>query len=153
MPDFDIASRNAAVKEARGLGIWVEGMESLQRALKEVDPNIRKEMRKELRTAARPVLATARTLTPRGPTGNLQRSLKVSVTNNGIALGSRLPYANLIHWGGSTGKGHVVGRRWSGAVKVRESLFLSRALESNEDELMDALDRAVDRAAAQAGFK
>jgi phage gpG-like protein len=152
MPDFDKLARNEAVKGARGLGIWMEGFESLQKALKEVDPEIRKAMRKELRSAARPVLAEARGLTPRR-TGNLQKSLRVSTTNNGVALGSRLPYANLIHWGGSTGRGHVVGRRWSGASKVRESLFLSRALQNNEDEFIDALDRAVDNAAARAGFR
>lgn len=149
---IDIDARNAAVKRARGLGIWVEGYADLDRALKTIDEGIRKEMRRELRQVARPILTQARSLAPR-KSGDLQRSLRTSVTARGIAFTSSEPYSNLIHWGGSTGRGHRARAPWSGDIRVRESLFFSRALEENEDALMDGLDAAVDRAATRAGFQ
>ena len=147
-----VEDRNAAVKGARGLGIHVLGLEDLRKSLRDLDKEIDKALRKDLREAAKPVLARARANVPTGGSGALARSLRISVQTRGVALGSRLQYANLVHWGGSTGRGHVQGRAWSGSVKVRESLFLSRALVSEEDQLLDALDAAVGRAAERAGF-
>ena len=49
--DF-IVCRNAAVKEARGLGLRTEGFRDLNRDLKALQPLIGKELRQELREAA-----------------------------------------------------------------------------------------------------
>lgn len=164
MTDFDIDARNDAVRRAHGIGIEVLGLRELQRSMKQIDPEVRKEFRKELRAAGKPILADARAnapfranrlaragATPLPP--HLRDTLRLSVTQTGVAFGSRLPQSNLIHWGGSTGKGHRVGVRWSGASKVRESLFLSNAVEKHEEDAMEAMDRAVENAARRAGWE
>lgn len=161
MAEFDVAARNAAVKQAHGIGIEVLGLRELQRSMKELDPEVRKGFRKELRAAGKPILADARANTPvyagaprKGvEPGALRKSVRLSVAQSGVAFGSRLPYANLIHWGGSTGKGHRSGSPWSGATKVRESLFLSNAVARHEEHVMDAMDRAVENAAKRAGWE
>lgn len=146
-----IVARNEAVKEARGLGIDTSGFRDLRRALRALDKEIDKELRAALVKAVRPVVTTGRALAP-VESGALRRSIRPSVTQRGVAVGSRLPYANLIHWGGSTGPGHRPGSPWSGSILVRESLFLSRALEQHEDRIVDSTENAVMDAARRLGW-
>lgn len=146
-----IVARNAAVKEARGIRIDTQGLRDLRRDLRRLEPEVEKQLKKELRAAVAPVLEAARVLAPHR-SGKLARSLRVSVAARGVAIGSRLPYANVIHWGGSTGRGHYPGDAWSGEILIRESLFLSRALEQHEDRVVDAIGDAVETAARNAGW-
>jgi hypothetical protein len=69
----------------------------------------RREFTKVLRAAAEPVIAKARSEAP-VRTGRLRASIKPYASGAGIKpyvrFGSRLPYANVINWGGTTGIGH-----------------------------------------------
>ena len=81
------------------LTVEVEGYRDLQRALRSAPADTRKEVRKGLRTAATTVRDDARRRAP-SRSGRLRRSLRVSVTQRGVAVGSRLPYAAIHEFGG-----------------------------------------------------
>lgn len=146
-----IAARNSAVAAARGVGIDTRGLRELRRDLKRLEPEVAKELRVAIRDAVKPVQATGRQLAPRR-SGKLAGSLRISVTAKGAAIGSRLPYAGLQHWGGSTGKGHKPRVPWSGSVIIEPSLFLSRALEQHEARIVEELGDAVKTAAKKVGW-
>lgn len=148
--DF-INSRNAAVKEARGLGLHAPGLRDLRHDLKALEPLINKELDRELRQAADKIAVTGGAMAPRR-SGDLQHSIRPIVSSRGVAVGSRLPYANVIHWGGTTGPGHVPGRPWSGSVFIRPSLFLSKAIEDHADQFAEDVGDAIERAAFKAGW-
>jgi phage gpG-like protein len=146
-----IASRNAAVGQARGLGIDTQGLRELRRDLKRLEPEVAKELRVSIREAVKPVHAEGRSNAPR-LSGALAASLRIGVTMKGASISSRLPYAGVQHWGGSTGKGHKPRSPWSGSVIVEPSLFLSKALEAHEERLVDEIGDAVEAAAKKVGW-
>lgn len=147
-----VAARNSAVSNARNLGMSAPGLARLRRNFRKLAPEVDKQLRLELRMAAKPIMERGRVTAPRR-SGRLGRSLKVSVQARGVAVTSKLPYANVIHWGGSTGIGHQPGVPWSGSVFVESSLFLSRALEEQEGEVLDGMGQAVERASLSAGWR
>lgn len=146
-----VVARNAAVRQARTLGINAPGLGRLRSSFRRLAPEVDKQLRRDLYRAAKPIRDRGRALAPRR-SGRLARSLRVSVQAYGIAITSRLPYANVIHWGGSTGEGHMPGVPWSGSVTVPASLFLSQAIEEQEDSVMRDMAGAVDTAAGRAGW-
>jgi phage gpG-like protein len=146
-----IVARNEAVKGARGIHIEAYGLRELRAAFRQLPPAVDKNVKLGLRRAAIPVRGRARELAPR-KTGTLARSLTISVQRSGVAITSRIPYANVQHWGGSTGKGHMENVPWSGSIFVEPTLFLSQALSEHEGEVMDEMARAIDRAAAGTAF-
>jgi phage gpG-like protein len=146
-----IAERNRLVKESRSVSLVVTNLTDTQKVLRRVNAGLAKELRRDIRQAAKPVLEQARQFAPHD-SGRLARSLRISATTYGVGIGSRLPYSNVAHWGGSTGRGHQVGRPWSGSVKVKPALFISRALERREDEVLAEIGDAIDRAFVRAGW-
>lgn len=147
-----VIARNEAVKGARSLGIAAPGLRQLRRTFKRLAPEVDKQLRADLKQDAQPILERGRQLVPRR-SGRLARSLRISVQQRGVAITSTLPYANVIHWGGTTGRGHMSGVPFSGSVFVEPSLFLSRALEENEKRVVRDMARSVDRAAVRAGWR
>jgi phage gpG-like protein len=148
--DF-IAARNAAVGHARGIRVDTSGLRELRRDLKGMDRAVDKQLVREFRTIGRDIAQEGSALAPR-KTGTLAGSLKPSVTLRGVAVGSRLEYANVAHWGGTTGRGHQPGVPWSGSVRVQPSLFLSRAVERQQNKIVDEIGDAIERAATDVGW-
>lgn len=149
-PGF-ISGRNEQVKHARGLGISAPGLAQLRKDFRKLSPEIDLALKGELLIVARPVLERGKQLTPER-SGKLRGSERIRVVNRGVGIGSRLPYANALHWGGSVGKGHRPGVAWSGSVLIKPSLFISRALEEREPQIISGFGDAVDRAAVRSGW-
>jgi phage gpG-like protein len=147
-----IADRNAAVKDARGLRLETQGFRQLAADLKALEPAVGKELQKEIKQAADKIAVTGGALAPRGESGDLQHSIRPRVSGLTASVGSSLPYANVLHWGGSTGRGHIPGRPWSGSVFIRPSLFLSRAIDDHADEFAEDVGDAIERAAFKTGW-
>lgn len=148
-----IATRNATVANARGIRIETEGLRSLRRSFRALSPAFDLELRGELRKVGREVAQRGSQLAPHGPSGRLAGTLRSSVTQRAVAVTSNLPYANVIHWGGSTGRGHRPGIAWSGSVRIQPSLFLSRAIEQEETQISSDFFAALDRAAVKSGWR
>lgn len=147
-----VVARNQAVGQARNLGLGAPGLAQLRRSFRKLAPEVDRQLRVDLLKAALPILERGRALAPRR-SGRLARSLRVSVQQRGVAVTSRVPYANAIHWGGSVGPGHMPGVPWSGSVLIEPSLFLSEALEEQEDDVIGQMAEAVDTAAGRAGWR
>jgi hypothetical protein len=102
--------------------------------------------------ASRTVLPRARALTPRA-SGRLAGSLEVVQYKGGAALSSRLPYANVQHWGGTTGRGHRPRVANSGSVKVKGTRFAYRAGEERMEQFAQALADQLDTLIGRHGLQ
>jgi hypothetical protein len=128
-----------------GVGVRLEGIGELRRGLSAIDRELPKELGADMtRVAERTVLPQARSLAP-DRTGALKSSLQAVPYRGGVAIRSRLPYSNVQHWGGTTGRGHQPGRGGSGSVRIKGSRFVTRAGEERLEQLAQELGVAVDR--------
>lgn len=123
--------------------VGVEGLSSLRRDLRLIDSGLNRELSQGMKQAAGPVLDRARELTP-VRTGQLQQSLRLSSAGTRVSVTSRLPYANVQHWGGTTGRGHLPGHGGSGSVRIKGSRFAVRAVDEKHDEFVNELARSMD---------
>ena len=85
---------------AQPAAIDIKGMRQFRRDLKQLDNEVDKRLRGELREIAADVAAEAAVLAPRR-TGALAASYKPFVTQRGAGVRSRLPYAPVIEYGGT----------------------------------------------------
>jgi hypothetical protein len=124
--------------------IDVQGIREFRRDLKRLQPDIDRELRGEIREAGGVILVRARTLAPR-LTGELARSLRLSVTQRGVSIYSPLPQAPVLHWGGT-----IEPR--GAPITFPRTEFISQAVEDRADELLDDISDGVERAALKAGW-
>jgi HK97 gp10 family phage protein len=117
--------------------VRVDGLQSLRRNLKAVDKDAAKEVQVVIRDAAQIVAGRARTLAPR-KTGRLAASIRGTTSGASGVVRSPLPYANVQHWGGTTGPGHSRSQR--GAVSVRGTRFISKAFDDTRDQVARKLE-------------
>jgi phage gpG-like protein len=116
--------------------VHVDGIREMQRELRRVDPEIARELRPALKTAADVALPAARALAPRR-TGRLAASLRASVSGSTARIRSPLPYAGVQHWGGTI-------RPRGTPILIRRTEFISRAVARNEERIVDELGDAID---------
>lgn len=122
--------------------VAIEGLAAFQRDVRKTQPELRREVPHALRIATeRVVLPVARSLTPK-KSGALAASERVVARGNSVSLVSRLPYSNVQHWGGTTGRGHSRGH--AGATRVKASLFAVRAVEQSATRVADEVMRELD---------
>lgn len=124
------------------LPIRVEGLKTLRADMKASGKGAVREFRKELAGAAESVVREARPKAPvgarsKGAKPHLKDSLSVAVRGDKIVIRSPLPYANLIHWGGSNPSRNSPSRRAKRRVTGRP--FIAEAAEARQDELAASL--------------
>lgn len=136
----------------RRSGIAAPGLRKFRRTLRRLAPETDKLLRLRLRRAAEPILARSRDLAPH-LSGRLASSLRISVQQRGVAITDRVPYAAVIHWGGTTGVGHGPGVPFSGSVHIKPSLFVVRAVDENTDRVLEESRAAVEEAAVKEGWR
>ena len=106
-----------------GLKVEVKGIRELSRAFRAVDKGLPAGIKAALLPVAQGVAAAARSRASADfdlSTGRAAGSIKAraSATSAGIAFGgSAAPYFPWLDFGGSTGRGHIPGVAWSGAIK------------------------------------
>lgn len=129
----------------------VHGIKELQKALKEVDADLAKELRVGFNEAAKLVLDAARPKVPRGKTGNAAASLKLRSTQRtaGIATGgTKAEYYPWLDFGGS------VGRR--GATKrpfIKTGRYIFPTLADKRPQIEAKVDEVMATLAKKAGFE
>jgi hypothetical protein len=124
--------------------VRVEGLRELRRDLKRLEPLVAKELTKDIRAAAGKVAVDAAAHAPRR-TGAYARSIRPYVTARGASVGSRLPQAGVLHWGGTISPRGV-------PITFEPRPVISDALERRVDGLVDDLGDAVERAAKRVGW-
>jgi phage gpG-like protein len=117
------------------VSIKIDGLKELQRDIKRVQPALKREVPKALGDAAKTaVLPGARMMAPKR-TGRLSASLRVSQRQTGALIGSRLPYANVIHWGGNVPSARSTSTRPK--RRFEATLFINKAATRNQVKLVD----------------
>lgn len=121
------------------------GLREFRRDLKKLDREIDKELVGDIRRAGGTYLTEARTEAPM-KSGALAKSLKLSVTTRGVSIYSTVPYAGVVHWGGT-----IAPR--GAPITFERTEFISKAVDRGADRLVDELSDSVEQAAKRAGWR
>lgn len=125
--------------------VRIEGLRELQRSFKRLQPEVEKELRKDIKAAAGKVAVAAQAGAVRR-TGAYARSIRPYVTARGVSVGSRLPQAGVLHWGGTIRPRGV-------PITFRARPVVSEALDRQTDRLVEDLGDAVEKAARATGWR
>jgi phage gpG-like protein len=126
-------------------GVRVEGLREFRRDLKRVSPEVNVGLRVELKRIGETVAAEARGAAVKR-TGRYAASIRPYVAGAGVAVGSRLPQANVLHWGGTISPRGV-------PITFRQRPVISQAVERHEQQIVDRMGDVIERAARTAGWK
>lgn len=130
--------------DRRGVAVEVEGLRDFRRDLKRLDSQVNKELAQDLREGGREVVEEARAEAP-VRTGRLAASLRLSVSARQVSVYSTLPYAGLLHWGGTIRPRGV-------PITFERTEFASHAAERHADSITEHVADSVERAARSAGW-
>lgn len=130
--------------------IKVVGLRDLRRDLRRLGPGALKELRSELRDSAQMVAAAAKP-GARRRSGRFAGSIRGQGTNTGAVVRSRLPYANVVHWGGTTGPGHERGPG-QGSVRISPHPVIPEAADRLEGRIVEELGDGLERLFGRHGF-
>lgn len=125
--------------------VSVPGLAAFRRDLRKLDAEADKELRTGLKDGGGKVLAEARAAAPRR-SGALAKSLKLSVTARRVSIYSNLPYAPVVHWGGTIKPRGV-------PITFARTEFISGAAERGADQLVADIAAGVERAAIRSGWR
>lgn len=130
---------------ARGdIEVTVAGLRELRRDLRRLEPEVDKELRLRIKAAAGKVAVEAAALAPRR-TGALARSIRPYVSGARASIASTLPYAPVVHWGGTIRPRGV-------PITFKRTEFISRAAARQADQLADEIGDGIEAAARRAGW-
>lgn len=138
--------------------IEVRGVKDLQKALRQIDKDLPKELAVGLAEASEIVANAARPLVPRR-SGAAAASIKVKKSQRSAQIavgGSKAEYFPWLDFGGSTGPGHVPGQTGSGAVKrsiIPEGRYIYPTLRKKGPEVKAKIDEVLRKMAVKAGFE
>jgi hypothetical protein len=140
----------------------VKGIPELSRALKDVDAALYKELRLGMKAIADHVVGVAQQRMPYR-TGTAAASVRPRATAKGAAVafprgGDRgnPDYYPWLDFGGSTGRGHVVGQAWSGSI-IRDmpkgGRYVYPAIAESRDYIGRTVYDLIEGVAHRAGFE
>jgi hypothetical protein len=135
----------------KDLAVQIVGLSQFRRDLAKIDKDLSKEINKYLREIGKSVRDTARGLAPKGPTGNLKKSIKHSVKAKEMSLYSDLVYAPAHEWGTSKSPGSQVQPRGV-PIRIKRRQMLGHAVFSRSDDIENHLLGLVDHLARKNGF-
>jgi phage gpG-like protein len=130
---------------AKQPAVRVEGLRELRRDLRRIDPQIAKELQRELKDAAGKVAAEAALLAPRR-TGALAESYRPFTSGNIAGVRSRLPYAAVHEYGGT------ISPRGTD-ILIKRSEPVTRAVERQTESIVEHVGDAIETAARNAGWR
>jgi len=138
--------------------VQVEGLKELRKALKDVDPELQKGLRVELKKVAEIVAAAARERVPRR-SGAAADSIRTGASGDKVLIvggKAKVPYYAWLDFGTRNpvrGNARSVGP-WAGSgAGPKRGRFIYAALDDKFDEVVQAVDDAVDEATKKAGLR
>lgn len=124
--------------------VIVQGLREFRRDLKRLEPETAKLLRDDIKAIAVRVAVEAQAHAVRR-TGRYARSIRPSVTLRGASVGSKLPQAGVLHFGGTIRPRGV-------PIVFPARPVISEAVDRNTDRLIHELGDAVEQAALKAGW-
>lgn len=128
----------------KDVDVRVDGLKEFRRDLKRLEPEADKELRNSIRAAATKIAVEAAASAPRR-SGALARSIRPYVSRATASIASRLPYAPVVHWGGTIEPKGV-------PIRFKRTEFITKAVERGTDQLIDDIGDGVERAARRVGW-
>lgn len=126
--------------------VRLEGFKEFRRDLKKLEPDVAKRLQQDIKQAAGKVASSASSAAQSyAKTGKYARSIKPYVTAKGASVGSRLPQAGVLHYGGTIRPRGV-------PIKFPARPVISTALDQQTDQIINDLGDAVEQAAKHAGW-
>lgn len=148
-------------------GIHVYGLRETQAAFKQVDRQVPKQLKREFLDVADHVVGIAQQKMPFN-TGVAAKSLKPMSTQLGAGiwrpaggpgtgkLGHKsAQYYPWLDFGGSTGRGHIDHKAWSGAIQrpfIKRGRYLYPAIDESKDYIETQVFGAIILVAKETGF-
>jgi phage gpG-like protein len=129
---------------ADDVAIRVDGLRELHAALRNTDREAAKALRAELKAVAASVATEAASLAPRR-TGRLAASIRPYATGNRAGVRSSLPYAGVVHWGGTI-------RPKGTPITFPARPFIADAMDRKADEAATQIAAVLDGAIRRAGW-
>lgn len=129
--------------------IKVSGIVDLQKALRQIDKDLPKELAAGLAEAATIVADEARAHVPRR-SGAAAASIKVKKQQRGAALavgGTVAPYYPWLDFGGAVGRNKSVRRE-----VIKGGRYIYPALKQKDEQVKQKVDEVLERMARKAGF-
>ena len=130
--------------------ITVKGIPDLQKALRQIDKDLPKELAAGLAEAAEIVVRHAKPLVPRR-TGAAQGSMKVRRQQRAAAVvvgGAKAPYYPWLDFGGRVGRNKSIARPF-----IKAGRYIYPTLKDRDAEVKAKVDEVLERLAKQAGFE
>jgi phage gpG-like protein len=124
---------------ARDDAVHIQGLRELRRDLRAISKDAPKDLNKAFKEVARPIVARAQSLAPRR-SGRLASSIRAGTRGDRLFIRSPLPYAGVVHWGGTI-------RPKGAPITFRRTEFITRAVAEKQDELIDRLGDAIEDSA------
>jgi hypothetical protein len=124
--------------------VRIEGAREFRRDLKRLQPEAEKLLRADIREIAARIATEAQAHAVRR-TGTYAASIRPYVSGLRAQIGSRLPQAGVLHWGGTI-------RPRGAPITFSARPVISEALDRNTDRLVDDMGDAVEQAARRAGW-
>lgn len=124
--------------------VVVVGLRELQRDLKRLEPETAKLLRTDIKVMAARIAGEARGNAVTR-TGAYARSIRPYATMKGASVGSRLPQAGVLHFGGTIAPRGV-------PIEFAARPIISDALDRNTDRLVNEMADAVELAAHRTGW-
>jgi phage gpG-like protein len=126
------------------VAVTTKGLGEFRRDLRRLEPLVDRELRDALREAGEKVAITAGAHAQRR-TGEYAHSIRAFVSGAKVSVGSTLPQAGVLHFGG-------VIRPRGVPITFRPHPVILEAIEDHADELVDDIGDGVERAARRAGW-
>ncbi len=120
------------------------GLREFRRDLKKLEPLVERELRADIKAVAGRVASEAQAAAPHR-TGAYARSIRPYVTAKGASVGSRLPQAGVLHFGGTIRPRGV-------PITFPPRPVVSQALDRMTDRIVEELGDAVEKAARSVGW-
>lgn len=129
---------------AEGVTVQIHGLRELRKDFRKLGGTANRELSGELKRALLPIVAVARADAPQR-TGRLAASIKPFASGLRVGVRSALPYANVVHWGGTIEPKGV-------PITFPRRAFIWDAIEERDDRIVDDLGDAVEDAARRCGW-
>ena len=146
-----------------GTHVEVRGLRDLSKAFGQMDTGLRQELKSRMKAVAESVVRVAQGKIARR-SGKAASSIKARAGLSGSASiafgGTKAPYMPWLDFGGSTGRGHVPGVAWSGAIKrdwrgnpFGEGRYIYPSIRQERPEIERTVEEAIKLVAQRAGFE
>lgn len=125
--------------------VKIEGLRELRRVLRQTDAESARALQAGLKDAAGVVAADAAAHAPRR-SGALAASIRPYAAGNKAGIRSRLPYAGVVHFGGTIKPRGV-------PITFKPRPFITDAIDRKSDAIVARVAVALDAAVRRAGWK